>query len=158
MGAETVDPRRRALRRAVRFAAVLAALPIVLVLQAGPGNGKFDPESDRAVREAVRVELQEAAAPAPLAGMSAIRLFALRPLDERKLGRQAATPEYHQFRHRCAACHELPDPALHGPAEWGRVVERMRANMNAAGILPLQDPERDAILRFLRRNVGQARE
>lgn len=55
------------------------------------------------------------------------------------------------FADRCSGCHALPDPGQHGPDEWPAVVERMRENMERAGVEGLSDPEADAIVGYLRR-------
>lgn len=58
------------------------------------------------------------------------------------------------FRDRCSRCHALPDPAAHAPGEWPAVVERMRGNMERAGVEGLSDAEAEAIVGYLRRSSG----
>ncbi len=59
------------------------------------------------------------------------------------------------FRDRCARCHALPDPAARTPGEWPAVVERMRENMERAGVEGLSDDEADVIVTYLRRVAGE---
>jgi len=70
-------------------------------------------------------------------------------------------------RRYCVQCHNLPNPAMHEPARWPRVVDRMvvrmqgRGNMGTlmadmmAGVEAPSDEERIALLAYFRRN-GQA--
>jgi hypothetical protein len=53
----------------------------------------------------------------------------------------------------CGACHALPRPALHAPAEWPAVVERMRGNMAALGRPEPAPSESEAIAAYLARHA-----
>lgn len=76
---------------------------------------------------------------------------AVRPLDVQALGKEARSPDFRAFHHRCTSCHETPDPSMHAPAAWDSVVTRMDGWMHSAGVMPMQAEERQEIVRFLQR-------
>jgi hypothetical protein len=88
---------------------------------------------------------------APRAGVSARAPIRVRPLPQRTARLLHGEPDFQRFSHRCGVCHTTPDPALHDAAGWPAVVERMAATIDAAGLLPLSAPDRDAVLRVLSR-------
>jgi len=57
-----------------------------------------------------------------------LRRHAQKPLDPKKYP-EAFTPAGEAFRLACNQCHVLPDPKRYTAAEWPKVVERMRENM-----------------------------
>ena len=68
------------------------------------------------------------------------------------------------FAERCAACHGkrfgshpvthgVPDPRLRTMAEWQEVLPRMGELRREAGLPPLSQPDREAILRYLNRHA-----
>lgn len=59
------------------------------------------------------------------------------------------------FRDRCSQCHGLPDPSIHTPGEWPAVVDRMRENMERAGVEEPTDEEAAAIVGYLRRAAAR---
>jgi cytochrome c5 len=54
------------------------------------------------------------------------------------------------FKQVCSQCHSLPDPKLHTSAEWPKVVERMRSNMQAMGRRVITEAEENGIIAYLR--------
>ena len=87
---------------------------------------------------------------APAAGIS-LQRPAVRPLNVQALGKEAGSPGFQAFHHRCTSCHRTPDPSMHGPAGWDSVVTRMAGWMQSAGVMPMQAEERREIVRFLQR-------
>lgn len=87
------------------------------------------------------------------AGVSARWAPDVRALSPRRLGEDTLSPEYRTLVQRCAGCHAVPDPRLHGAGEWSGIVNRMRIYADSAGLLPLTDDQRDAVLRILRRHA-----
>ena len=73
----------------------------------------------------------------------------VRPLNRSRLGPAGKSSDFHAYFQRCTSCHATPDPSLHAPAEWADVVLRMDGWMEAAGLLPMEERERAAVLRFL---------
>ena len=59
------------------------------------------------------------------------------------------------FRDRCSRCHALPDPSVQAPGEWPAMVERMRQNMERAGVEGLSDEETEAIVAYLQRAAAR---
>lgn len=53
---------------------------------------------------------------------------AQKPLDEKKIP-EVLQPSAESFRLACNQCHVLPDPKRYTAAQWPKVVERMRTNM-----------------------------
>lgn len=89
---------------------------------------------------------------APQAGISARAPIRVRPIPTRLARQLRPDPDFQRFSHRCGVCHATPDPALHGEAEWPKIVSRMSGTIDAAGLLPLADADREAILRVLRQH------
>lgn len=106
-------------------------------------------EVQREVMAAVRVNGRASS----LAGVSARGRVAVKALSPRRIGADTATAEYHRYMNRCMACHEAPAPSLHARGEWPAVVQRMDANMRAAGTLGLRGDDHEAVLRFLERHA-----
>lgn len=59
------------------------------------------------------------------------------------------------FRERCSRCHALPDPSLHVPGDWPAVVDRMRQNMERAGVEGVSESEAEAIVAYLQRAAAR---
>jgi hypothetical protein len=87
---------------------------------------------------------------APQAGISARAPIRVRPLPPRLARELKRDADFQRFSHRCGVCHVTPDPQLHAADEWPAVVSRMAGTIDAAGLLPLHDADRDAVLRVLR--------
>jgi hypothetical protein len=86
---------------------------------------------------------------APRAGVSARAPIRVRPIPPRLVKAVRSEPDFQRFSHRCGVCHVTPDPALHGVAKWEQIVDRMAYTVDAAGLLPLSEADRAAVLRFL---------
>lgn len=133
----------------------LAVLVLAGLLTAGAFSLR---EHDRIARMdasmAARRELAETPlAPtgtAPRAGVSARAPIRVQPLPDRLARQLRGDPDFHRFSHRCGVCHVTPDPALYGEAQWPDVVARMAGTVEAAGLLPVSDADREAVLRVLR--------
>ena len=54
-----------------------------------------------------------------------------------------------QFLWFCSTCHAPPDPILHSPKEWKKVVEKMNKNRTSSGRSTMSKTEIDKILKFL---------
>lgn len=74
------------------------------------------------------------------------------------------TPDGQVFAQRCGACHGkpfgnhgvthgVPDPRFRTMAEWKEELSRMEGLMREKGLVPLTEPERDAINRYLSRHA-----
>jgi hypothetical protein len=86
---------------------------------------------------------------APQAGVSARAPIRVQPFPRKLARRMHHDADFHRLSHRCGVCHETPDPALHTAAEWPAVVQTMSGTIAAAGLLPLSDEDRAAVLRVL---------
>lgn len=106
-------------------------------------------EVQREVMTAVRVNGRASS----LAGVSARGRLEVKALSPRRIGADTSSAEYHRYMNRCMACHDAPAPSLHARAEWPAVVQRMDANMRAAGTLGLRGDDHEAVLRFLGRHA-----
>lgn len=76
----------------------------------------------------------------------------LQPMDPSSFGADTASREFHLYRMRCAACHEVPDPGLKTGSQWSYLVERMKGKTATAGLIPMADAEADSILELLSRH------
>jgi len=74
------------------------------------------------------------------------------------------TPDGRVFAQQCAACHGkrfgshalthgVPDPRLRTMAEWREVLPKMDELRREAGLPPLAEPDREAIIRYLSRQA-----
>jgi hypothetical protein len=91
---------------------------------------------------------------APQAGISARAPIRVRPIPA-GLARELRTGhDFQRYSHRCGVCHATPDPALYTIEEWRQVLDRMAYMVTAAGLLPLADQDRAAILRVLAEHAG----
>jgi hypothetical protein len=90
---------------------------------------------------------------APQAGISARAPIRVQPIPAGLARRLRGDHDFQRFSHRCGVCHGSPDPALHTAQQWEAVVGRMAGNIDAAGLLPLSEVDRDAVLRFLREHT-----
>jgi hypothetical protein len=88
-----------------------------------------------------------------LAGVSVRLRYAVQPLAPGELAADTAPPLRHFFEHRCSACHAAPSPRQLPAASWPRVVERMQGNIEAAGLLPLEDADAARIVELLQRHA-----
>lgn len=102
-----------------------------------------------AQRELAATQLAPAGA-APRAGVSARARIRVQPIPDRLVKTVRSDADFQRFSHRCGVCHVTPDPALHSIDRWEKVVSKMAITVNSAGLLPLSDEDRAAILRFLR--------
>jgi hypothetical protein len=105
-------------------------------------------DSMAARRELSATRLAPAGA-APQAGISARAPIRVPPMPDRLARQLHSNADFHRLSHRCGVCHSTPDPKLHDAAAWSGVVGRMAATIDAAGLLPLSDADRDALLRVL---------
>jgi hypothetical protein len=134
--------------RAVGLLLLAALLAFAYLARQERARGHRMMEQVAARRELAAARLAPAGT-APQAGISArapIRVQPLPPRLARELKRDA---DFQRFSHRCGVCHATPDPKLHVAAEWPAVVSRMAGTIDAAGLLPLHDADRDAVLRVL---------
>jgi hypothetical protein len=92
---------------------------------------------------------------APHAGVSARAPLRVRPIPARLARRVRSEHDFQRFSHRCGVCHATPDPALHTAQQWETVVNKMSTTVAAAGLLPLSDGDRAAVLRFLAQHAAQ---
>ncbi len=53
------------------------------------------------------------------------------------------------FESRCSVCHQLPDPEMLNPRQWAWVIKTMQSRMQQANIVPLNEDEVAAIMRYL---------
>jgi hypothetical protein len=58
------------------------------------------------------------------------------------------------YVHRCGQCHAAYNPHTMTAAMWDTQVDLMAAKMQQAGLAPLSDDQRTAILDYLHRNAG----
>ena len=91
----------------------------------------------------------------PLAGVSSRLRFRVEPLAPGEVGADTLLPVYHRFLHRCSACHVAPSPRQLPAASWPRIVERMGRNIDAAGLLPLEEEDADGIVELMQRNAPE---
>jgi hypothetical protein len=106
-----------------------------------------------AQRELAATQLAPAGA-APRAGVSARARIRVQPIPDRLVRDVRGEPDFQRFSHRCGVCHVTPDPALHTADRWANVVDKMAVTVNSAGLLPLSDDDRAAILRFLEQHAA----
>ncbi len=59
------------------------------------------------------------------------------------------------FEARCAACHQLPDPASLKPKQWRLVLMTMQKRMQKSGLPPLSDDEFGLVLDYLAGEAGR---
>lgn len=146
-------PARRRIRpRGRSGAALLVALTLAIAALAACGEPGPPPLSR--ARALTELAASEPATPRPKhAGVSARWAPDVRPISPRRLGRDTLSADYRVLVQRCAGCHAIPDPRLHGEAEWSGVVTRMRIYTDSAGLLPLTPEQRAAVLRILRRHA-----
>jgi hypothetical protein len=57
---------------------------------------------------------------------------------------------------RCGGCHRPYLPSSMTAAMWEQQVEAMQLKMAQAGVAPLSDTERRAIMDYLERNAGKS--
>lgn len=96
---------------------------------------------------------ERAPASFPMAGVSARTKFWVRPLRAEDLGTDAEGEVYHRFVHRCSGCHVTPSPSQHPAGSWPSIVHRMARHAGAAGLLPIENEEADAIAALLQRHA-----
>ncbi len=126
----------------------LLVVAVVLPMLAGCGYSEPD-EARNAARAAVQSELQDA--PALLfAGVSADPNRKVIPLDSATLPGPINSHQLHMFRHRCGACHKVPDPRMKYAYEWDGVVAGMQNKAANAGLLAFAQAEQESVRAFLR--------
>src|ERR1700681_4323983 len=59
------------------------------------------------------------------------------------------------YLRRCGQCHQPYNPRAMTAAMWEIQVPKMEEKIRQAGLPPLQDAQRQAILDYLARNAGQ---
>lgn len=91
---------------------------------------------------------------APLAGISKRIDPDIVPLAD---GELEGEPGVRNLRSRCAGCHGVPGPRTDPDEGWGRVLERMKGHIEDAGLLPLAEEDRKAILEMMRRRSEETR-
>ncbi len=101
------------------------------------------------------IETFDSTGEAPLAGVSALRIIEIEPLDRRSLGSDTLSRGYRTFVMRCRACHEVPDPAALPAYQWPGVLSRMKRNVARAGLVPMSAEDERAVLDFLQRHGGE---
>lgn len=89
----------------------------------------------------------------PMAGVSARMEFPVQALRAGELGTDEEGPLYHRFLHRCSGCHVAPSPIQHAAGSWPSIVGRMSRHVGAAGLLPIENEEADAIAALLQRHA-----
>ena len=53
------------------------------------------------------------------------------------------------FVSRCALCHQLPEPSMLRPKQWGLIMKVMQQRMQQANVPQLNDQEFELILKYL---------
>lgn len=141
---------------------ILAVVAVLVALAAGTVSwrersrvSRMD-DSMAARRELAATQLAPKGS-APQAGISARAPIRVQPLPDRLAKQLGGNPDFHRFSHRCGVCHVTPDPKLHTGAEWPGVVSRMAGTIDAAGLLPLSDTDRAALLRVLSDHASDRR-
>jgi hypothetical protein len=92
---------------------------------------------------------------APRAGVSARAPIRVRPIPPKLARSVRSEHDFQRYSHRCGVCHVTPDPALHDTPKWEQIVHRMAYTVDAAGLLPLSDADRAAVLRFLAEHAAR---
>jgi hypothetical protein len=67
---------------------------------------------------------------------------------------ELGNPAEKLYGERCGGCHRPYLPSSMTSAMWAEQVEAMQVKMAQAGVVPLSDSERRAILDYLERNAG----
>lgn len=68
---------------------------------------------------------------------------------------ESGTSAEQLYAGRCGGCHRPYLPSTMTSAMWAVQVETMQLKMQQAGVAPLTDAERRAILDYLERNAGK---
>jgi hypothetical protein len=135
-------------------AALIAGLVLVFGFAAGAFAWRDHMRTARmhdivaARRELAATQLAPAGT-APRAGISARGPIDVAPFPDDLARRLRHDPDFHRLTHRCGVCHSTPDPRLHTAADWERVIDRMAGTIRDAGLLPLADADRAAVMRAL---------
>ena len=72
------------------------------------------------------------------------------PARQRDLRALEDLPGFHEYAMRCSSCHVLPDPAAYEARQWIGTVDRMRHQIDRAGVMPPREGELEAATEFLR--------
>jgi hypothetical protein len=67
---------------------------------------------------------------------------------------ELGSPAEQLYAERCGGCHRPYLPSTMTSAMWAEQVETMQMKMAQAGVAPLSDSERRAILDYLEHNAG----
>ncbi len=54
------------------------------------------------------------------------------------------------YRRHCSGCHGVPDPRFRTFDEWQLIMPDMERRIREKRLTPISDPEREAILRYLK--------
>jgi hypothetical protein len=111
-------------------------------------------DDSMAARRELAATVLAPAGTAPKAGISARAPIRVQPLPDRLAKQLRNDPDFQRLSHRCGVCHVTPDPSLYADTAWPRVVARMAATIDGAGLLPLTDSDRDAVLRVLEQHAS----
>ena len=126
-----------------------AVLLITACADREPGHGPQE-----AVAPAEPVQVTDPSGRFALAGISTVLDLDIEPLQKILLAGDTLGPAFHLFMARCGACHAVPAPGSESADEWSAVVERMRVNADAAGLMPSSAEDESIILDFLQRHGG----
>jgi mono/diheme cytochrome c family protein len=117
-----------------------------------------DEEPGRSRQEAVApadpVQVTDPSGRFALAGISATLDLDIEPVQKSELSGDTLGRTFHIFMARCGACHQVPAPGGKPAAEWKAVVERMRMNAAAAGLMPSSSEDEAVVLDYLERHGG----
>ena len=126
-----------------------AVLLITACADREPGHGPQE-----AVVPANPVQVTDPSGRFALAGISATLDLDIKPLQRSQLAGDTLGPTFHLFMARCGACHTVPAPGSKPADQWSAVVDRMRVNASAAGLMPSSAEDESIILDFLQRHGG----
>ena len=132
----------------------IVVVPLLLLgACGGTGDGPADRESGtEGSEETVASVNVDPSARFALAGISTLLQLDIPPVIHSELEGDTLGRPFHVFLERCGGCHQVPAPGSKPATEWRDVVDRMRTNVEYAGLMPFSTEERDLILGFLGRH------
>lgn len=104
-------------------------------------------------REAAEPPAEPFMARPPLAGVSAKVDFQVDSIRYGDFGADTTGALWSRFNHRCSGCHVAPSPVQHPAGSWEGIVDRMRAHVESAGLLSLEENEAGVIVDLLDRHA-----